>query len=629
MRPTGSDYIPALDGLRAVAVALVLLFHVGLEEVAIGYVGVDIFFVISGFLITGIILREQAAGTFRLRTFFWRRFTRLMPALSATLILTMIAGAWILPPLRYSELGEEAMAAQVWISNFHFWNETTYFGFRSDSLPLLHTWSLGVEEQFYLFWPLLLLALGGRALGLWFASLAGVGFLAGFLLLDVAWDAVFYLMPFRIHEFALGALVAVLPAATTWRQGLLGSGAGLACLLALFLVPLEETYRFHEIGAVAAVGAALLIWGIRAGPVSGVLSAAPLRWIGVRSYAIYLVHWPIIVLSVKATDFRLDGWDAPVLVVSSIIAGHLLHVAVERPLRSGLRTFPTWNRPFLPVATALTIGALGLGAALNVSGGFPGRFADTVVPDFDKGREWKARFEENRNGVCNLGQRFPLTNFDAQVCDNPPDDGRRAFFVLGDSLASGNRSVLRHAYPEVYFGQLTLPGCPLRRLDLMPDAGPKVWCKERVARAFDIATSGRYDGIVLSLNAAVSPLADIGLLHSWARAEGLEVIILTHRPRFGTDLPEILAMAADEDAALARAGTLLETRFWEAEREVVDLFPPDRLALMRDVACTPECQILTPDGTPIYIDHHHLTRDGILWMAERLRGLYPDLFAAP
>lgn len=156
--PTKTSYRPDIDGLRAIAVLPVVFYHLGLPGFTGGFVGVDIFFVISGYLITGIIYKEVQAGQFSLATFYSRRIRRILPALLAVMLFVLVVGYFVLLPNDFENLGQSTFAVSMFVSNIFFWIKTDYFEVAAESLPLLHTWSLAVEEQFYILWPLILLA---------------------------------------------------------------------------------------------------------------------------------------------------------------------------------------------------------------------------------------------------------------------------------------------------------------------------------------------------------------------------------------------------------------------------------------------------------------------------------------
>jgi len=204
-------YRPEIDGLRALAVLPVLLFHAGLGFPG-GFMGVDIFFVISGFLITTLIVRDLQLGTFQMRSFWERRIRRILPAASVMVLATLIVGAIILLPESFENLGQSALAQSLMVSNFYFWQQDGYFAAPSDYEALLHTWSLAVEEQFYLILPALLVFLNRKfpariTLVLWLVFLTSMiwSFFGSYLYPAAS----FYLLPARAWELLLGSLIAI------------------------------------------------------------------------------------------------------------------------------------------------------------------------------------------------------------------------------------------------------------------------------------------------------------------------------------------------------------------------------------------------------------------------------------
>lgn len=206
------NYRPEVDGLRAVAVTSVLLFHAGFETFSGGFVGVDIFFVISGYLITSIILGELQKGTFSLIHFYERRFRRILPALYVVILFTIVVGWFTLLPDEYKNLGQSVVATTLYTNNMLLGLTSGYWDLASQFKPLLHTWSLGVEEQYYAVVPLLLLCVWRRkgllGIGLLFLIVLSLGFACYFVHLSPSWA--FYLLPTRFWELALGAACAYL-----------------------------------------------------------------------------------------------------------------------------------------------------------------------------------------------------------------------------------------------------------------------------------------------------------------------------------------------------------------------------------------------------------------------------------
>lgn len=293
-------YRADIDGLRAVAVLAVLLYHVGYTALPGGYVGVDIFFVISGFLITRLIREEvTSTGSFRFGDFYLRRVRRLFPALITTVALTFFAGALVLAPEHLESLGGAALSSIVPMSNIYFWGEAGYWDASKLTKPLLHTWSLAVEEQFYFVSPLLIVVavrLGFASALIALLSLASLIAAQYYLAEDAS--AVFFLTPFRVVEFGIGALLAWF----SWPRQLpnwsthIASIAGLLLIAYAMLFYTEQTTFPGVAALVPCLGAALLIAAGPRSAVGRILATPPMVAIGLLSYSLYLVHWPLIVL---------------------------------------------------------------------------------------------------------------------------------------------------------------------------------------------------------------------------------------------------------------------------------------------------------------------------------------------
>lgn len=308
-------YRPEIDGLRAIAVLAVVLFHAGIGFPG-GYIGVDVFFVISGFLITSLIIKDLQEGEFTLANFWERRARRIIPAAVVVVLATLVGGWFLLLPSDYAMLGDSALWQVVFAANIYFWRSTNYFAGPADEQPLLHTWSLAVEEQFYLFFPLLLVGLfrfpGLRRRGILFLLL-GAGLLASLLLSVYGVTAhptpTFYLLPTRAWELLSGAVVAILPAAVIPHRLLrvVLSWAGLAAIAFPCLL-YDRSTPFPGLAAIPpCLGTCLFIvatterssdscsfhW-----PSPGwILSCRPAVFVGLISYSLYLWHWPLFALS--------------------------------------------------------------------------------------------------------------------------------------------------------------------------------------------------------------------------------------------------------------------------------------------------------------------------------------------
>ncbi len=352
------SYRADIDGLRALAVAAVVIFHAFPDVLPGGFVGVDIFFVISGFLITHILRRETADGSFSIRVFYARRIRRLFPALALVLTVTLAIGWTLLLQDEFRMLGKHTRAAASFMANIVFWKEAGYFDTDSELKPLLHLWSLGIEEQFYILWPLLI-ALAFR-FNIPFFILAGLLALASFganlALLGKDPAAAFFLPHPRFWELMLGGLLATLETRprtpqrredsihqpqsnqTVWAREI-SALAGLA-LIALAVTRIDRTLSFPgwwallpTLGAVLLIGAGPRTWTARR-----VLSRRPLVMLGLISYPLYLWHWPllsfarILYIDIPPTTIRA------LLVAAALLAAWLTYRWVEQPISQLART---------------------------------------------------------------------------------------------------------------------------------------------------------------------------------------------------------------------------------------------------------------------------------------------------
>lgn len=332
-------YRADIDGLRAVAVLSVLAFHysgpVARPLLPGGFTGVDVFFVISGFLITQRLVAEIEAGTFSLLRFYDRRIRRILPALAAMLVACLIAGRILLWPGDYMGLAASSAAAAFGASNFYFLEYTGYFDRAADLMPLLHTWSLAIEEQFYLAWPIALyLVARGRTrldVGAILAALVVTGLIVGVVVFDADPKLAFYSPVARAWELALGGLLVFLPRLPR-AAGELAAILGVSLILAGFLVCKPHNfpgmYAFYP-----CAGAALLIWPRQTATTAGRLLGR-LAPIGLISYSLYLWHWPIwVYFRVYINGGQPSPIETGVLAVISLAVAWISYAFVEQPLR--------------------------------------------------------------------------------------------------------------------------------------------------------------------------------------------------------------------------------------------------------------------------------------------------------
>ncbi|UOK72588.1 acyltransferase family protein [Ancylobacter polymorphus] len=494
-------YRSEIDGLRAVAVVPVILFHAGFGAFSGGYVGVDVFFVISGYLITVILLSEIEAGTFSIARFYERRARRILPALSVVMLACLpFAWLWMIPD-QLKEFGQSVTAVVFFVSNFLFWKEEgSYFAAAAELKPLLHTWSLAVEEQYYLFAPLTLAALwrfGRRRL---FWMVVGVAVLS---LLATEWGwryaprANFYLPQFRIWELLAGSICGFLATSHAPRasNGLSALGLGMI-LFAIFAF--DEATPFPSLYAlVPVVGAALVVLFAHKGTfVARVLSARVLVGLGLISYSAYLWHQPLFAFA----RIRSLVEPAPALMMAlavlSIGLAYLSWRYVEQPFRR--RPVPLLpGRRELFRASAVVGGLFAVvGFAMSFSGGFPGRlagvapgsYADTLLASF---RRSSLKLDcapvppgENRAPLCAVFT---------------PEHPKLRILIIGDSHAGSILPAFAGVGRDNAVYQMALASCPpINRTTLHRAIFDIGVCEQASRDQLQAARDGHFDVVVLA-----------------------------------------------------------------------------------------------------------------------------------
>jgi peptidoglycan/LPS O-acetylase OafA/YrhL len=430
-------YRPELDGLRAIAVIAVLLYHVDLPWIKGGFVGVDVFFVLSGYLITSLLRREIGDGKFRFRDFFVRRVRRLSPALLVLTTFTAVVATFVLLPQPMASFAASVRAQPIALQNMHFLVEGDYFN-GSEGKPLLHTWSLGVEEQFYLIWPMVVLLISRferRAAMAMLAVLIAGSFAINLILMDISPKASFFFLPARAWELGIGALVAMLQE----RRNPAGAAPAAASFVALgAMVAMCATFVFFDESVAFPGWAALIPVLATAALVDAVtrgapwmrraLSAAPLVRIGVISYSLYLWHWPLIVFA------RILGVEPgrPLNALLLLSASYGLAVAshrfVEEPIRRR-RVFKT-DRALLGAVAAVSIGLLVYGEIGVRTAGYAMRYDGTSRAMLT------AWAHAEGDGRC--GFLFRVTHPSAMVCQThaAARDDAGGVLVWGNSHAA-------------------------------------------------------------------------------------------------------------------------------------------------------------------------------------------------
>lgn len=648
-------YRADIDGLRAVSILLVVGYHAGLAGLPGGYVGVDVFFVLSGYLITGLLIAERnRTGRVALGEFYARRLRRLLPLASLVLVATLLAGMWLLPPLAREGLVGDARAAAFYVANWRFAGQATAYSDTevTDSL-LVHYWSLSIEEQFYLLWPALIIGVGwivGRrrpswelpALGGLIAALVSASFAASVLLTDRLGPTAYFLTHTRMWEMGVGAVLAlVVPRLNRIPRWLaqLGSVGGVVAV-GVAAVRFDASTAFPGWAALLPVlGAAVLVASAAHGStsVSGLLSRRPLPMLGRWSYAWYLWHWPVIGIGLlldRRYDWPLSaGVVTALAVVVSLGLAVASHVLVENPVRyhRALARAPRRNLAFgaslmvLPLllgavaVRTLPVGDVAVAAASPASAAMTPRQAAEDRPSIGRADECMATITElDVAEGCVFGEAASATTV----------------VLIGDSHAQHWLPALHEAGLERGWRVLawTKSACPpvdvaiwSYRLE-RPYRECDIWRagvlhRLRSAAPVDLvvlAASKGYTGLVLDdegervPRTSFEPYWSAAASRTYSELLGLarRVVRLHDTPWAPHDVPACLAEAAadphacgfDRTGAVGLDEPLLRAERWGAPAEVefVDL---------NDLVCPDSfCEVVTIDGIIKFRDQHHLTQ---------------------
>jgi peptidoglycan/LPS O-acetylase OafA/YrhL len=636
-------YRPDIDGLRAIAIVSVVAYHVGLPFAPGGYAGVDVFFVVSGFLITQLLVGEYGReGRISLASFYERRARRLLPGLSIVIAATLLLGVVLLPfPNAREQLGKSAIAAILFVANRYFRLQAgDYFGPIAEQMPLVHTWSLAVEEQFYLVYPLLLIVLARLAspqarlswLRAAVATITVGSFAVSVALVHRGSVAAFYWAPARAWELGVGALAALVPLGALRRHLAVGGGAalvGMTMIVASF-VWLNAGSPFPGVLALFPVlGTALVIVAGIWSPTSAVataLSTAPMVALGRVSYTWYLWHWPLLVIArrwrLQDPDVLADlGWAALALGVAILTTRF-----VENPIRLRRSLVPR-NRWRLAVVAAAAVTLLIAAASVEV-------FADQLWSRNSLLRDVAAGPDP-----CLVGAWDNTLTFG--TCAVPPPTHRAIVALWGDSHGAAWSPTVRElgAVESVTVVQVTRNGCP-PLLGLTPgnSADPRVTCRQANTAVADYLRTTATRGLVGVVLAARwsryidhTPVVDIsglyfdandtsvsaslaslrrGLEETLALTDslGLRVIVLLTAPEFAHPPLDCLLVRAAAACGVSRMAFDLHRRpTAEVIRRIVVLHRDARMVDPADFYCTASFCPPMLAGKPVTSDNNHLS----------------------
>ena len=470
------QYRKEIDGLRAVAVLPVIFFHGGLFGVTGGYVGVDIFFVISGYLITSIILEEIEDNRFSILNFYERRARRILPALSVVLVLTTIAAFILMPANLLKSYSQSLVSVTTFSSNVFFYLTSGYFSTASDEKPLLHTWSLAVEEQYYIFFPVLLSALwfiGKKNLTL-LISLLSISsiLLAQYLSEKQAVDANFYLIFSRAWELFAGSLLAITSihqfSTSKSHKDVLG-GIGLALIIYSILFFNKQTPFPSVYTLVPVIGTVLIIAFSDSSTVIGKFLANKLFVsIGLISYSLYLWHQPLFAF----LRMKTIGKPSEALIISAIVATFILSVLSFKYIETPFRNRKTFTRKRIFQFSAASIGVfLLIGLSGHILKGYEGRFNESIYletaqpsPKRKECHTVGEKYLKPKNACKYLGNNITWASFGDSHTVEPA-------YALAEMLKNDNKGLLH----------LSFSGCPPALLFDVKQPGCSKWVNEALA----------------------------------------------------------------------------------------------------------------------------------------------------
>ena len=615
-------YRADIDGLRAVAVLVVLFYHAELSCPG-GFVGVDVFFVVSGYLITQIVLGKLSSGEFSLVDFYERRMRRLLPALAVMTLVSVVPAIWTLLPMHLEDFGSTLIAQPLLLVNAYFWRVMGggYFGEFIEVRPLLHTWSLGVEEQFYLVYPLLLLLWSGRLrrarLPYWvFPAIGLLSLGCSIYLSPVRKSAAYFLLLTRAWEFLVGGAAACCGHPSfleRYRPWIAWVGiAGIA----LSVATLDKHSAFPGwLALVPCVGSALVLWANHGGTgsVAWLLSRGPLVRVGLMSYSVYLWHWPLLAFA-KYNFLEQTATAKLALVVASLLAGLLSWRLIELPCRRG-QILGTRTRLYSFVLVYLGL-TLSLGLYLRCSGGMPQRWTAETL-----------RMSRALNDMRNC-RDYPIGDTSAGSC---------SFLLWGDSHAVHLLPMLEMLTKEAKIeGRLLSNAATAPLIRWGTRRGPSRMAKESqidwLLKTEQTLRQNRIKTIVLAgyWSAYLRPEMKQELSETIRHFNrlGLRVYVVSDVPHYQGDVGRNLFWATLGQGSLF-SGTQADLKSDPPDFDFGSLDDPSleyRLIDVHAVFARPNGHgLVKHNGRILYLDNNHLSAEGAMLLKDVFRPLIDEL----
>lgn len=647
-------YRPEIDGLRAIAVTLVILYHTDFGIINGGFIGVDVFFVISGFLITSLLMGDLERGEFSFKKFYERRCRRILPPLVVMGLVVTVASWFYLLPVDFRTYGSSLVAMATFWANQFFFQKSGYFDTESFTKPILHTWSLSVEEQFYIILPIMLYLvyrkwrtkLPAVMIGLVVASLACSQILAIYEA-----DAAFYLLPSRFWELLVGSLLAILP--LSWvpqgKKAVLMAWGGLAAIIGSALLFSSQTVFPGLSATLPCFGAAMFILATSDASQgkSHLLAHSCFVGIGKISYSLYLWHWPLLVVPRYFNDDPLTVQTTFAILVSTVILSYLSWRFVESPIR--FRKVLKSRRAVFIASLVSILTLVGMGLAIRHSDGFPSRLPESAQPfaksvsDRYNSPPWqKYKYTAKLNGVT-----YRFTAWDVN-----PDKAPPSFLLLGNSharmwLAAVDALAMEHGVSGIVVEPSDYRNCSLLSDDEQAETGE--WnCNDYITTFMNMAQNRGVKHVVLAIryspalglpikaeNAqesnAVAERYAYGLKKTLKayQARGIEFWFAENIPEYTHSMPNTLTWNALQGRKPENLG--YDVRLYENRNSPLSAWFPvlesEGLHVLRmsRTLCPDGFCVPGDNGGSFYLDDNHLTRYGAHKFKKALAPMFESL----
>jgi peptidoglycan/LPS O-acetylase OafA/YrhL len=611
-----------IQGLRGISILSVILYHGWPRLVPGGFVGVDIFFVISGFVITNTILRDYSLGEFSILSFYRRRVRRIFPALYTVLAFAFLGSWFVLSPRDFQEFARTALSAVCFSSNFVFLRLSGYFGGLASLKPLLHTWSLSVEEQFYVLYPISIVLIHRyfpRSIRFVLVVMASASLVLSMWMVKTYPNAAFYLAPPRAFELLLGGIIASPGWSSTASQRSRNylSFVGLTCI-AIALAAYNQRTTFPGASALLpCLGAALIIW---AGTYDGapsfaarVLSAKPFTLFGNLSYSLYLWHWPILVFAQHCFVGKLSSLTKAACLGTAVVASALSLHFIERPFLDKRRE----SLPYLRIGLGMVVCASLLCLAVLFSRGVPQRFSPGTRAIFAASDDYN-----HRRAECHSSDRSPIPydkNCIFGAAGASPDiavwgdsHGAELVVALGERLAREGRSAMEITSsacpPATNFNATKRPNCRAHNDEILRRliADKRIRTVVLAANFSGYRISARFDDMLAGYRHVVESL----------HANGKRIVLVYPIPTYDFDPPSVLGMRAEAGMSLDEVG-MAQQAFRESNQRTINLL--DSLyaegigtrVIPEELLCASDrCRVYSPQHGVLYFNGQHLSVTG-------------------